>query len=66
LLILIWNSIQYFDCTAVVGEISSALAQEKEVQLRRRNFLGMLGSEMGDPGHRPQVTLPELLLVELC
>jgi len=32
------------------GEIPSALALEKEVHCVRRNFLGMQGSEVGDPG----------------
>jgi len=35
------------------SEIPSALAQEKEVQFGRKNFLDMLGSEMGDPGPFP-------------
>jgi len=34
-------------------EIPSAFGTEKEVHCRRRNFLGMLGSEMGDPGPLP-------------
>jgi len=35
------------------GEIPSAYAQEKEVHFGGRNFLGMWGSEMGDPGPLP-------------
>jgi len=32
------------------GGVLSALAQEKEVHCGRRNFLGMLGSDIGDSG----------------
>jgi len=34
----------------IYGEIPSALSQEKKVHLGRKNFLGILVSQMGDPG----------------
>jgi len=68
---LLWGRLtpQRLCCFAIYGEIPSALAHEKEMHWGRRNFLGMLGLEMGDPrpspghlgkGFQPNVNHPEL------